>query len=108
MSGLHPDNRDPVLSEYNHLNAESDSNHCVFRQSTQYLLVVKLQACEERGGGRELSAEPCSGCFSVAAGLFTLAGFYQMAVWAKAKHRNYLKEFKDYPRRRASIIPFLL
>ncbi len=51
-------------------------------------------------------------CFSVMtqclpAALFTLAGFYQMAVWALGKHRNYKKEFKDYPRRKA-IIPFLL
>ncbi|XP_076440618.1 very-long-chain enoyl-CoA reductase-like isoform X1 [Babylonia areolata] len=42
------------------------------------------------------------------AAIFTFAGFYQMAVWAKGKHRNYLKEFKDYPRRRTSIFPFLL
>ncbi|KAK3782537.1 hypothetical protein RRG08_061767 [Elysia crispata] len=42
------------------------------------------------------------------AGLFCLAGFYQMAVWAKGKHRNYLKEFKDYPRHRRAIVPFLL
>ena len=38
-------------------------------------------------------------CFSVMtqclpAALFTLAGFYQMAVWALGKHRNYKKEFK--------------
>ncbi|KAK7099819.1 very-long-chain enoyl-CoA reductase-like isoform X2 [Littorina saxatilis] len=42
------------------------------------------------------------------AGLFMLAGFYQMAVWAQGKHRNYLKEFKEYPRRRAAIVPFVL
>jgi len=42
------------------------------------------------------------------AGLFTLAGFYQMAVWALGKHRNYKKEFSDYPKCRKSIIPFLL
>ncbi|XP_059160998.1 very-long-chain enoyl-CoA reductase-like isoform X2 [Physella acuta] len=42
------------------------------------------------------------------AGLFCLAGFYQMAVWAKGKHRNYLREFKEYPRLRSAIIPFLL
>jgi len=41
------------------------------------------------------------------AGLFTLAGAYQMAVWALGKHRNYKKEFKDYPRRKA-IFPFIL
>ncbi|XP_076353102.1 trans-2,3-enoyl-CoA reductase Sc2 isoform X2 [Tachypleus tridentatus] len=41
-------------------------------------------------------------------GIFTLAGFYQMSVWALQKHRNYMKEFKDYPQRRKAIIPFLL
>jgi len=40
-------------------------------------------------------------------GLFTLAGAYQMIIWAQGKHKNYRKEFKDYPRRKA-IIPFLL
>ena len=45
---------------------------------------------------------------SFPAGLFTLAGFYQMAVWAMGKHRNYKREFKDYPRGRKPIIPFLL
>ncbi len=45
--------------------------------------------------------------YLIAAGLFTLAGFYQMAVWAKGKHRQYKKEFKDYPRRKA-ILPFLM
>eukprot|EP00088_Acartia_fossae_P047431 TRINITY_DN5141_c0_g1_i1.p1 TRINITY_DN5141_c0_g1~~TRINITY_DN5141_c0_g1_i1.p1 ORF type:complete len:302 (-),score=51.11 TRINITY_DN5141_c0_g1_i1:7-912(-) len=40
-------------------------------------------------------------------GFFTLAGLYQMSVWAIGKHRNYKKEFKDYPKRKA-IIPFLL
>jgi len=40
-------------------------------------------------------------------GVFTLAGAYQMAIWAMGKHRNYKKEFKDYPRRKA-IFPFLL
>ena len=43
----------------------------------------------------------------VVAGLFTLAGAYQMTVWALGKHRNYRKEFKDYPRRKA-IFPFIL
>jgi len=40
--------------------------------------------------------------------IFTLAGFYQMSVWALGKHRNYKKEFKDYPRRRKAIVPFVL
>ncbi|KAJ8953261.1 hypothetical protein NQ318_015843 [Aromia moschata] len=42
------------------------------------------------------------------AGLFTLAGFYQMAVWAQGKHRNYLKEFPDYPKQRKAIVPFII
>ncbi|XP_033112026.1 probable very-long-chain enoyl-CoA reductase art-1 [Anneissia japonica] len=42
------------------------------------------------------------------AGLFTLAGLYQMAMWAMGKHRNYKKEFSSYPRSRKCIIPFLL
>ena len=51
-------------------------------------------------------------CFTVMTqclpvGVFTLAGAYQMAIWALGKHRNYKKEFKDYPRRKA-IFPFLL
>jgi len=41
------------------------------------------------------------------AGIFALAGAYQMTVWALGKHKNYRKEFKDYPRRKA-IIPFLI
>ena len=44
----------------------------------------------------------------ISAALFTTCGFYQMAVWALGKHRNYRKEFKDYPRSRKSIVPFLL
>ncbi|KAM4721206.1 very-long-chain enoyl-CoA reductase-like [Rhinophrynus dorsalis] len=41
-------------------------------------------------------------------GVFTLIGFVQMTIWAKEKHHRYVKEFKDYPRLRMSIIPFLL
>uniref|UniRef100_V5HCU2 Putative steroid reductase required for elongation of the very long chain fatty acids n=2 Tax=Ixodes ricinus TaxID=34613 RepID=V5HCU2_IXORI len=44
----------------------------------------------------------------VPAGLFTLAGFYQMAVWALGKHRNYKKEFPNYPKSRKAIVPFVL
>ncbi|KAH8392995.1 hypothetical protein KR215_007165 [Drosophila sulfurigaster] len=40
--------------------------------------------------------------------LFALAGAFQMTVWALAKHRNYRKEFKDYPRGRRAIFPFVL
>uniref|UniRef100_A0A0A9YK63 very-long-chain enoyl-CoA reductase n=1 Tax=Lygus hesperus TaxID=30085 RepID=A0A0A9YK63_LYGHE len=42
------------------------------------------------------------------AGLFALAGLYQMSVWALGKHRNYKKEFPDYPRGRKAILPFVL
>lgn len=45
--------------------------------------------------------------FLFLAGLFALAGFYQMAVWALGKHRAYKKDFKNYPARKA-ILPFLL
>nr|CAG4648747.1 EOG090X097L [Polyphemus pediculus] len=44
----------------------------------------------------------------IPAGLFALAGFYQMAVWALGKHRAYKKDFPEYPRGRKAIIPFLL
>ncbi|KAJ8923674.1 hypothetical protein NQ315_010254 [Exocentrus adspersus] len=44
----------------------------------------------------------------VPAAIFTLAGFYQMAVWALGKHRNYRKEFPNYPKQRKAIIPFIL
>lgn len=40
--------------------------------------------------------------------LFTAAGGGQMVIWALGKHRNYLKEFSTYPRRRKSIIPFVI
>ena len=40
--------------------------------------------------------------------LFSLVGFTQMTIWAKGKHRSYLKEFRDYPPLRMPLIPFLL
>lgn len=45
---------------------------------------------------------------SLPALIFTLAGAYQMTVWAQGKHRNYRKEFEKYPRGRKAIIPFLI
>lgn len=45
-------------------------------------------------------------CLPVA--FFTLVGFIQMTVWAKGKHRSYLKEFRDYPALRSPILPFFL
>ncbi|XP_034977871.1 very-long-chain enoyl-CoA reductase-like isoform X1 [Zootoca vivipara] len=44
----------------------------------------------------------------VPVGLFTFLCFIQMSVWAKDKHCTYIREFKDYPSLRMSIIPFLL
>lgn len=40
--------------------------------------------------------------------LFAGAGMYQMTMWALGKHRNYKKEFKDYPKKRKAIIPFVI
>ncbi|CAF0718060.1 unnamed protein product [Brachionus calyciflorus] len=45
---------------------------------------------------------------SLPAFLFTLAGGYQMVIWALGKHRNYRREFEKYPRGRKAIFPFLL
>lgn len=44
----------------------------------------------------------------IPAGLFCFAGAYQMTLWALGKHRNYKKEFKEYPKKRKAIFPFLL
>ncbi|KAM3915699.1 very-long-chain enoyl-CoA reductase-like [Leptodactylus fuscus] len=41
-------------------------------------------------------------------GFYALCSLLQMSIWARKKHRHYIKEFKDYPRIRMSIIPFLL
>lgn len=40
-------------------------------------------------------------------GLFTFVGAAQMLQWALGKHRNYKKEFKDYPKNRKAMIPFI-
>ncbi|XP_064605660.1 probable very-long-chain enoyl-CoA reductase art-1 [Liolophura sinensis] len=45
---------------------------------------------------------------SLPAALFTAAGFYQMSIWALGKLRNYRREFKEYPRSRKAILPFIL
>ena len=46
--------------------------------------------------------------FCSPAGLFALVGGAQMLQWALGKHRNYKKEFKDYPRNRKAMIPFIM
>lgn len=48
----------------------------------------------------------CIFCLSVA--FYTLLGFIQMTIWAKGKHRAYIREFKDYPSLRVAIIPLIL
>lgn len=40
--------------------------------------------------------------------LFTASGGGQMILWALGKHRNYRKEFANYPRQRKAIIPFVI
>lgn len=42
------------------------------------------------------------------AGIFAVVGLYQMSVWALGKHRNYKKDFPDYPKGRKAILPFVL
>ncbi|CAO3620743.1 unnamed protein product [Mucor fragilis] len=49
-------------------------------------------------------------CFlttSWSAFLFNIVATGQMYVWAVKKHKNYKKEFKDYPRNRTSMFPFI-
>ncbi|ESO06550.1 hypothetical protein HELRODRAFT_155722 [Helobdella robusta] len=45
---------------------------------------------------------------SLPAFLFCLVGLGQMSIWALAKHKNYKKEFPDYPTKRKAILPFIL
>ncbi|KAM9713008.1 very-long-chain enoyl-CoA reductase isoform 2-T2 [Menidia menidia] len=40
--------------------------------------------------------------------IYTLLGFIQMTIWAKGKHKAYIREFKDYPKIRMAIIPLIL
>ncbi|CAH0562053.1 unnamed protein product [Brassicogethes aeneus] len=44
----------------------------------------------------------------VPAALFGIAGLFQMSIWALGKHRNYKKEFPNYPKSRKAILPFVL
>lgn len=44
----------------------------------------------------------------LSAAVFTLAGAYQMTVWAIGKHKAYKKEFSQYPKSRKAIFPFIL
>lgn len=44
---------------------------------------------------------------SYVAALFAVVGGVQMALWAIKKHKAYRKDFKDYPRNRKILIPFI-
>ncbi|KAI9310605.1 3-oxo-5-alpha-steroid 4-dehydrogenase-domain-containing protein [Dichotomocladium elegans] len=49
-------------------------------------------------------------CFlstSWSAWLFNIVATGQMYIWAVNKHKRYRKEFKDYPRNRKAMIPFI-
>ena len=39
---------------------------------------------------------------------FTVVGGVQMYFWAIKKHKRYKKDFKNYPKKRKSLIPFIL
>ncbi|XP_043960543.1 very-long-chain enoyl-CoA reductase isoform X3 [Gambusia affinis] len=56
--------------------------------------------------GAWLSFTVMTQCLPVA--IYTLFGFIQMTIWAKVKHRAYIREFKDYPSVRMAIIPLIL
>ncbi|XP_016530682.1 very-long-chain enoyl-CoA reductase-like isoform X1 [Poecilia formosa] len=56
--------------------------------------------------GAWLSFTVMTQCLPVA--IYTLFGFIQMTIWAKVKHRAYIREFKDYPSVRTAIIPLIL
>ncbi|PWN96871.1 hypothetical protein FA09DRAFT_320397 [Tilletiopsis washingtonensis] len=44
---------------------------------------------------------------SPASALFAAVSTGQMAIWALGKHKKYRKEFKDYPRGRKAMFPFI-
>ncbi|KAJ1972367.1 3-oxo-5a-steroid 4- dehydrogenase [Dimargaris xerosporica] len=44
---------------------------------------------------------------SLASLAFTVVGATQMYIWAVKKHRNYRREFSDYPRSRTAMFPFV-
>ena len=45
--------------------------------------------------------------FFLLAFLFNIVATGQMYVWAVKKHKTYKKEFKDYPRNRTAMFPFI-
>nr|VVW87619.1 unnamed protein product [Nymphaea colorata] len=58
------------------------------------------------GGSRWLTFSILAGNYT--AYIFTVFSTVQMAIWAKEKHRRYLKEFGDkYPKNRKAMFPFI-
>ena len=47
------------------------------------------------------------GTGSMVSWLFMVIGAGQMFIWAQKKHSAYLKEFKDYPKNRKAMFPFI-
>ncbi|KAF7458393.1 putative 3-oxo-5-alpha-steroid 4-dehydrogenase [Cryptosporidium felis] len=45
----------------------------------------------------------CATCW-----IYTFIAFIQMAQWAIKKHKNYHREFSNYPKQRRAIVPFVL
>ena len=52
-------------------------------------------------------------CFAAFSGsltvlVFAAAGFAIMTSWALAKHSSYKAQFRDYPKQRKAIVPFVI
>lgn len=45
---------------------------------------------------------------SYASYFFTACSIYQMLDWALKKHKQYKKEFPDYPKNRKAMFPFII
>lgn len=45
---------------------------------------------------------------TITAYVFTIVATVQMSIWALKKHRNYKREFANYPKTRKAIFPFIL
>lgn len=83
----------------------SGTDHFLSQQSHSAVCVcVCVNLCSQLGSW--IGFTVMTQCVPVA--FFTLVAFIQMSVWAKGKHRSYLKEFRDYPTLRSSILPFIL
>ncbi|KAL7989323.1 hypothetical protein Chor_011989 [Crotalus horridus] len=93
LRNLRPAGR--VLDWLCHHDSVPSSAHIGVEDVLMHYVVWEIMVLNERG------------CLLLVA-LFSLVGFIQMTIWAKGKHRSYLKEFRDYPPLRSPIVPFLL